>query len=123
MRLQVARRHVDNHAPAAAGADRLELRGEDVVVPASREQGARVELVETMLCEARKIGAKQRLILARTMGFGRRHSADGVCAVVAASRPSGPLSTPPRRAAHGQPLHMLRRSLAISCCTTSLSVG
>src|ERR1700758_2638430 len=62
MRLQVARRHVDDHAPAAAGADRLELCGDDVVIPARREHGARVELVEAMLCEARKIGAKQRLI-------------------------------------------------------------
>jgi hypothetical protein len=30
---------------------------------------------------------------------------------------------PTRRGARGQPLHMLRRSLAISCLTTSLLVG
>jgi hypothetical protein len=57
MRLQMARRHVDDHASAPAGANRLELRGDDFVVPTRREQGARVELMETILCEARKIGA------------------------------------------------------------------
>src|SRR6516165_789397 len=52
-----------------------------------------------------------------------RHSAGGVWPVSFASRPSGLPSSSPRRAAHGQPPHMLRRSVAISCCTTSLSVG
>jgi len=46
VRLQVARRHVDDHAPAPPGAHRLELCGDDVVKPAQREQGARVELAE-----------------------------------------------------------------------------
>jgi hypothetical protein len=74
VRLQVARRHVDDHAPAPAGADRLELCRDDVVVPAPREQGARVELMKAMPCEARKIGAQQRLVLVRTMGFSGRHA-------------------------------------------------
>src|SRR6516164_3128941 len=59
---------------APGGADRLELRGDDVVAPARREERARVELVEAVLCEARKIGAQQCGILARTMGLGRHHA-------------------------------------------------
>ena len=57
VRLQMARRHVDDHAAAPAGARRLELRDDDFL-PARREQGARVELVETVLCDARKIGTQ-----------------------------------------------------------------
>jgi hypothetical protein len=35
-----------------------QFRGDDLVMPARRKWGARVELVETVLCEARKIGAQ-----------------------------------------------------------------
>jgi hypothetical protein len=43
-------------------------RGDDLVMPAQRELGARVEFAETVLQEARKIGPQQCLVLARTMG-------------------------------------------------------
>jgi hypothetical protein len=36
----------------------LELCRDDLMMPARGEEGARVELVETVLCEARKIGAQ-----------------------------------------------------------------
>jgi hypothetical protein len=56
--------------------------------------------VESVLCEAGKIGAQQRLVLARAVRFGCRHPVRPSRAVVCA--------------AQGQPLHMSRRSLAIS---------
>jgi len=73
MRLQVARRQIDDHAPAAAGADCLELCGEDVLVPAQRELAAGIELAKALLRKACKIGAQQRGVLAHIMGFGRGH--------------------------------------------------
>jgi hypothetical protein len=58
VRLQVARRHVDDQPPDTAVAHRRQFRGDELVMPARREEGARVELAETVLCEAGKIGAK-----------------------------------------------------------------
>ena len=66
-------RLIDDHAPAAAGADCLELCGEDVLVPAQRELAAGIELAKALLRKACKIGAQQRGVLAHIMGFGRGH--------------------------------------------------
>jgi hypothetical protein len=74
VRLQVARRHIDDHPPDPAGADALELGRGHLEMPVQRERGARVELVETVLRKAGKIGAQQRLVLAGAERFcHRRH--------------------------------------------------
>jgi hypothetical protein len=54
-RLQVARRRVDDQPPDMAIADRFQFRGDDLVMPAQRELGPRVEFAETVLHEAGKI--------------------------------------------------------------------
>ena len=166
------RRKIDDQPPDMAIADRFLPgrpalagrsgdRGDDLVMPARRELGTRVEFAETALHEAGKIGPQRYLVLARTMGFGRRtvpaptlpltrvppspvdttwtRGREGVGAMASsfirtrdqsvsiASSPAGAgagdASRPPRCAGQGQPLHMLRLSLATSCWTTSLSVG
>ena len=58
VRLQVARRHIDDQPPDTAVAHCRQFRGNELVMPVRRKWGARVELAETVLCEARKIGAK-----------------------------------------------------------------
>ena len=47
VRLQVARQLVDDQTPDTGVADRLQLRGDELVMPAQREWGPRVELTET----------------------------------------------------------------------------
>jgi hypothetical protein len=41
------------------------IRGDQLVMPAQREFGPRIELTETVHCKAREIGVQQRLVLAR----------------------------------------------------------
>jgi hypothetical protein len=54
----MARRHVDDQPPDTAVTHCRQFRGNELVMPARREEGARVELAETVRCKARKIGAK-----------------------------------------------------------------
>jgi hypothetical protein len=58
VRLQVARRHVDDQPADTAVAHCRQFRGNEFVMPARRKWGARVELAETVRCKAGKIGAK-----------------------------------------------------------------
>ena len=55
---QVTRRHIDDQPPDTAVTHCRQFRGNELVMPVRRKWGARVELAETVLCEARKIGAK-----------------------------------------------------------------
>jgi hypothetical protein len=56
VRLQVARRYVDDEAPDLAFAYRRELRGDDPEMPVRREIGLRVELDKSALGKPGEIG-------------------------------------------------------------------
>jgi len=55
VRLQMARRQVDDQPPDAARAHRRQFRRDELDVPVHRERGARVELAERARREARKV--------------------------------------------------------------------
>jgi hypothetical protein len=75
VRLQVARRHADDQPPDTAFADRLQFLCNDLVMPAQREFGPRIELTETVHCKAGKIGAQQRAQSSRALFTQSRRSA------------------------------------------------
>jgi hypothetical protein len=56
VRLQVARRYVDDEAPDLALTYRCELRGDDPEMPVRREIALRVELDKSALGKAGEIG-------------------------------------------------------------------
>jgi hypothetical protein len=57
VRLEVARRHADDQPADPARAHRRQFRGDQLVMPARREWGARVELAGTARCKAREVVA------------------------------------------------------------------
>ena len=105
VRLQVARRHIDDHPADPAAPHRLKLGRGHLEMPVQHERGAKVERVATVLRKAGKIGAQQRLVLARAMCSWCRHAASGACPVpgICAFRPAvetGPLCGPGTAIAH-----------------------
>ena len=73
VRLQVARRQVDDQPPDLALVHRRQLCGDDPDMPARREIGARVELVKAKLGKAGEIVPQQHLVLGRVEALAQNN--------------------------------------------------